>query len=211
MQFLHCCGATLLLFMRSNMPIFPVKRFAGRSRPERKDLLCLPALSASSASGSATIRACASCQPLGRPRARRYRHQPLGHPARGLDRLAHTAERRLDHRFRKRPPSGGRFRALSSGPVGLPALRCPAAPSFRHDPKNPSTSSAAGSPAPRPPGRSPARRAGRAARDAARARRPTPTRPTAWPSSSAPIRSAPTIPSTTRSACCTRRCAGSAR
>ncbi len=31
------------------------------------------------------------------------------------------------------------------------------------------------------------------------------------PSSSAPIPSAPTTPSTTPSACCTRRCAGSAR
>ena len=36
------------------------------------------------------------------------------------------------------------------------------------------------------------RRAGRAARDAAGARRPPRTRPTGWPNSSAPIRSAPT-------------------
>jgi hypothetical protein len=55
-------------------------------------------------------------------------------------------------------------------------------------------SSAAGSPARRPPGRSPSRRAGRAARDAPGARAPRRTRPTGWPSWSAPTRSAPTTP-----------------
>ena len=54
-------------------------------------------------------------------------------------------------------------------------------------------------------------RAGDAARDAARNAKPPPTRPTATPNWSAPIPSGPTTPSTTRSACCTPRCGGSAR
>src|SRR6185312_15698559 len=65
-------------------------------------------------------------QPPGRPRAGRYRHQPFGHPARGLERQPRGLSALQNPTPSKPPASRGRFRFYGRLPPPMPRPSLPA-------------------------------------------------------------------------------------
>src|SRR6187397_727479 len=88
MHFWRSCGATMLLFMRANIPMFLSNNRPAQSRTQGKkdchDCRTRPLHPGVEALQPKPERTVAP----GRPRAGRYRYQPLGHSARCLERCA---------------------------------------------------------------------------------------------------------------------------